>query len=480
MTGAILTSGKRVLVIGLAVTGEAVARHRVAAGDTVVVIDDRPGTGPEWAERVTATRALGIAVVERPDPGHAAELAADADLVVPSPGVPERHPAIVAARQADVPVRSEIDLAGEVLMRAGGEAPVLVAVTGTNGKTTVTTLTAAILEAGGMRVAAAGNIGRPLLDAVHDDVDVVVAEVSSFQLAFTDHFRPDAAALLNLGADHLDWHRTFDAYARAKANVFAHQGVDDLLVFNADDPVVAGLAAEAPGRRISFSVAPGAAGGYRVAETANGSLLVTPDGDEIMSVDELGRARPTDVANALAATALALDVLPDPSGSDAGSDVGSGVGVRAARRTLGAFEGLAHRMQLVVERDGVRWIDDSKATNVHATIAAAQGLTGLVLLAGGRNKGLDLGELRVLAPGLRGVVAIGEAATEVQEAFAGIATVVGASTMHEAVHAARGLAQVGDTVLLSPGCASFDWYSSYSERGDDFARQVRSLVGAER
>jgi UDP-N-acetylmuramoylalanine--D-glutamate ligase len=341
-------------------------------------------------------------------------------------------------------------------------------VTGTNGKTTVTTLTAAILEAAGLRVAAAGNIGRPLLDAVHDDVDVVVAEVSSFQLAFAERFRPDAAVLLNLASDHLDWHRTFDAYAHAKANVFAHQRADDLLVFNADDPVVAGLASDAPGRRVSFSIAPGAASGYRLAETATGRLLVTPDGDEIAAVDELGRARPADLANGLAACALAFDAVGSTEGA-----------MTAARRSLIEFEGLAHRMQVVAERDGIRWVDDSKATNVHATVAAAQGLVGVVLLAGGRNKGLDLGELRVLAPGLRGVVAIGEAASEVRDAFGDTVTVVTVSSMAEAVRAAHGLARRGDTVLLSPGCASFDWYSSYAERGDDFAREVLSHVGVE-
>ena len=460
----------QVLVVGLAVTGEAVVRRRVAAGDTVVVVEDRPGEAGDWEARVAATRALGATVLERPDARRVEGLAADSDLVVPSPGVPERHLAIVAARAAEVPVRSEIDLAADVLAADDrtGPAPALLAVTGTNGKTTVTTLTTAILEATGLRVAAAGNIGRPLLDAVHDDVDVVVAEVSSFQLAFVERFRPDAAALLNVASDHLDWHRTFDAYAHAKANLFIHQRAEDLLVFNADDPVVAGLASTAPGRRVAFSIAPGAASGYRLADTATGRLLVTPDGDEIAAVDDLGRARPADLANALAACALAFDI--------AGSTERA---MTSARHSLVAFEGLAHRMQVIAERDGIRWVDDSKATNVHATIAAAKGLVDVVLLAGGRNKGLDLGELRVLTPGLRGVVAIGEAASEVRDAFGDNVHVVTASSMAEAVRAARALARRGDTVLLSPGCASFDWYSSYAERGDDFAREVLSHVGVE-
>jgi UDP-N-acetylmuramoylalanine--D-glutamate ligase len=452
----------RVLVVGLAVTGAAVVRHRVALGDDVVVLDDQPGS-EAWEARAAEARAQGVEVVRAPTPQHAAALAAGVDLVVPSPGVPERHPSLTAARRHDIPVRSEIDLAGEIA--AGAGRPAIVAVTGTNGKTTVTTLTAEILEAAGASVLAAGNIGRPLIDAVHEDVDVVVAEVSSFQLAFTEHFAPRAAALLNLGADHLDWHRTFDAYASAKANVFLRQGADDVLVFNADDPVVSGLAAEAPGRRVPFSIVDGAAHGARIVDTVSGRVLVAADGEEIVAVDALTRQRPVDLANALAAATLALEVGADHD---------------AMRRALVGFAGLPHRMELVAEHDGVCWIDDSKATNVHAAIAAARGLDGVVLLAGGRNKGIDLGELRVLAPQLRAVVAIGDAATEVEDAFAGLVTVVTAGSMRAAVRSASELARSGDTVLLSPGCASFDWYSSYAARGDDFAAEVRALAEVQR
>jgi UDP-N-acetylmuramoylalanine--D-glutamate ligase len=387
------------------------------------------------------------------------ELAAAADLVVPSPGVPERHPAIAAARRSDVPVRSEIDLAAEL----GG--PVLVAVTGTNGKTTVTTLTAAILNDAGIRAVAAGNIGRPLLEAVNDHVDVVVAEVSSFQLVFTtEAFRPRAAALLNLGSDHLDWHRTFDAYARAKTNVFAHQGTDDVLVFNADDPVVAGLASGAPGRRIPFSTVRDAATGYRLVDTAAGTLLIGDDGEELVALEALVRRTAPDLSNALAATALARDL---------------GADVDAVRRTLTGFAGLAHRLHLVAEHAGVRYLDDSKATNVHATLAAVRGLDRVVLIAGGRNKGLDLAELAVLAPQLQAVIAIGEAAGEISDAFEGVVPVTVAGSMRDAVRSASQLAKPGDVVLLSPACASFDWYSSYAARGDDFAREVRGLVEVE-
>ena len=450
----------RVLVVGLAVTGDAVVRHRTAAGDRVTVVEDRPGASPEWDERVTAARRAGATVVEVPTPEHAAALGAAADLVVPSPGVPERHPAITGARRHGIAVRSEIDLVTDV-----DGAPPIVAITGTNGKTTVTTLTTAILQGSGIRAVAAGNIGRPLLDAVHDDVDVVVAEVSSFQLAFTERFAPRAAALLNLGADHLDWHRTFAAYARAKANVFARQRAGDVLVFNADDPVVAGLAASAPARRVPFSVVEGAAEGARVVETAGGRLLVAPGGEELALVDELPSARPVDLSNDLAACALALDL---------------GAHITAAQDAITSFAGLPHRMQLVAAHHGVRWVDDSKATNVHATVAAVRGLERVVLVAGGRNKGIDLRELRALVPPVRAVIAIGDAAVEIDEALAGSVPVVHAGSMRAAVAAASELAERGDTVLLSPGCASFDWYESYAARGDDFAAEVRALVEVQR
>ncbi|HEU5301920.1 MAG TPA: UDP-N-acetylmuramoyl-L-alanine--D-glutamate ligase [Acidimicrobiia bacterium] len=449
-----------ILVLGSAITAVSVVRHATATGEAVVVVEDRPSAIADWPDRAARLEGEGATVVAAPDADALAAMVARSDLLVPSPGVPERHPAIVAALARGIPVRSEIELAAR-LAAARTDAPTLVAVTGTNGKTTVTTLTTAMLEASGVRTVAAGNIGVPLLDAVAEGHDVVVAEVSSFQLRFTDQFRPRAAALLNLGEDHLDWHRTFDAYAQAKRNVFAHQGPDDVVVFNADDPVVAGLVADAPGRRIPFSIAAGAAAGARIVETATGRILVSADDIELVAVDEMERSRPVDLANALAAAALALE---------------TGATVGAIGETLRAFRGIAHRMSLVVEADGVRWIDDSKATNVHAALAAAQGIDSLVLIAGGQNKGLDLTALGVLTPRLRGVVAIGDAADEVAAAFADTHVPVQvATTMGDAVRSARAMARSGDTVLLSPGCASFDWYSSYAARGDDFACEVRAM-----
>jgi UDP-N-acetylmuramoylalanine--D-glutamate ligase len=417
-------------------------------------------------------QALGADVHEAVSPEAVLVLARAADLVVPSPGVPERHPVLVAAQSAGIPVRSEVDVAAEVATAAGG--PLLLAVTGTNGKTTVTTLVAGILRAAGVEALAAGNIGTPLLDAVTaaraEGTRAVVAEVSSFQLRFTTVFRPRVGAFLNLADDHLDWHGSFAAYADAKARITAHQTADDLLVYNADDPEVARRAASSPARRVGFTIVPAAASGYRVAERDGVPMLVDGDARGIVARDRLGRAAPHDVANALAAAAVALGAAADLAVDDDA--------VRAAIvSVLTDFAGLPHHLEPVGEHLGVVYIDDSKATNVHAVVAAASGFPPdrVVLIAGGRNKGLDLGALRDIAPRLRAVVAIGEAAGEVEAALGDLAPVQRAGSMHDAVRLAAAMARPGDSVLLSPACASFDWYSSYAERGTDFAREVARL-----
>jgi UDP-N-acetylmuramoylalanine--D-glutamate ligase len=444
----------RVLVVGLAATGASVVSYTRAAGHDVTVIDDAPGTSEASRARVARAQADGARVIARPAAGDAAAEARAADLVVPSPGVHPDHPALLAAHEAGVPVRSEIDLAASRL-RARPDAPRLVAVTGTNGKTTVTTLIDVMLHEAGIASVAAGNIGRPLLDAAGDDVAVIVAEVSSFQLTFiTDAFAPDVAVLLNVAADHVDWHGSIEAYAQAKAELFRHQSASGLLVVNRDDPVALALAADAPGAVTRFGAGAPAPGSFGVV----GTDLVGPEG-VVAAVPASGA--PHDTANALAAAAAALAV---------------GADVDAVARALAGFAGLAHRVQLVGEHAGVRWYDDSKATNPHATAGALAGFEHVVLIAGGRNKGLDLGGLRVHAPQLRAVVAIGEAADEVAAAFRGAVPVVRADSMRDAVRAASTRAQPGDAVLLSPACASFDWYESYAARGDDFARAVRSFI----
>jgi UDP-N-acetylmuramoylalanine--D-glutamate ligase len=428
----------------MGVTGEAVARHLRERGAVVVAVDDW-----ETDEARRRSEAAGVELVVAPDGAQLRELVAAADVLVPSPGVPESHAVFALAGQLGVPVRSEVELASRWARQP------IVAITGTNGKTTVTELVTAMLIASGVRAVAAGNIGLPLSDAVRLDVEVVVAEVSSFQLRFTDSFHPAVAAWLNLAQDHLDWHPDLDAYAAAKARIWAFQTDKDVAVVNADDPVVMAWASEAPSRLVTFGLR--APADYGVED----GWLRGPEG-RLSAVDDLARALPHDVANALAAAAAA---------------VAAGATTDGVATALRGWRGLPHRVVLVTEADGVRWFDDSKATNPHATRAALAGFDSVVLIAGGRNKGLDLRPLRDAAGNVRAVVALGEAGPDVAQAFAGVRPVVEAETMDAAVRAAAELARPGDAVLLSPACASFDLYRSYAHRGDDFARAVRELVG---
>jgi UDP-N-acetylmuramoylalanine--D-glutamate ligase len=428
----------------MGVTGEAVARHLRERGAVVVAVDDW-----ETDEARRRSEAAGVELVVAPDGAQLRELVAAADVLVPSPGVPESHAVFALAGELGVPVRSEVELASRWARQP------IVAITGTNGKTTVTELVTAMLIASGVRAVAAGNIGLPLSDAVRLDVEVVVAEVSSFQLRFTDSFHPAVAAWLNLAQDHLDWHPDLDAYAAAKARIWAFQTDKDVAVVNADDPVVMAWASEAPSRLVTFGLR--APADYGVED----GWLRGPEG-RLSAVDDLARALPHDVANALAAAAAA---------------VAAGATTDGVATALRGWRGLPHRVVLVTEADGVRWFDDSKATNPHATRAALAGFDSVVLIAGGRNKGLDLRPLRDAAGNVRAVVALGEAGPDVAQAFAGVRPVVEAETMDAAVRAAAELARPGDAVLLSPACASFDLYRSYAHRGDDFARAVRELVG---
>lgn len=439
-----------VVAVGLGVTGMAVARYATRQGWSAVIVEDDPSR-PGHSERVAEAAAAGAEVAVAPDEGALSRIVADADLVVPSPGVAVGHPVYRLAEVHGRAVVSEIELASRATEIR------LVAVTGTNGKTTVTTLVASMLEASGLRSAPAGNIGRPLLDAIADDLDVIVAEVSSFQLQFTDRFRPHVAAVVNLADDHLDWHPSFEHYRAAKARIFANQQPGDVAVFNADDGNVASMASEAPAGVVWFGMG-SMEGSYHPA----GSDLVTPTGEVIVALGDLPRTLPHDVANAAAASAAAL---------------GAGATLDGVAATLRQGRSLPHTLTLVGDAGGVRWYDDSKATNPHATLAALAGFDSVVLLAGGRNKGLSLEPLRAAAPRIRAVVAFGEAGPEVEAVFAGVRPVKRVVTMSEAVDAAATLAESGDAVILSPACASFDAYGNYRERGDDFTREVERLVG---
>ena len=411
-----------------------------------MVVDDKPVNGTR-----AAAVELGAELIEAPAPETLSGLVARADLIVLSPGVPFDHPVFALAAARDVPVRGELELASHWTDRP------LVAVTGTNGKTTVTTLVTGMLVASGVRAVAAGNIGLALSDAVATDAALFVVEASSFQLRLTETFRPAVAVWLNAAADHLDIHGTFDDYVAAKARIWANQRDDDVAVVNADDPVVVEAARHthrAPAEVTTFGRDDG---DYRVRADA----VCTPEGDQVVTLAELDRVLPHDIANALAATAAAIH---------------AGASIDGARAALLSFPTLPHRLTLVGEAGGVQWYDDSKATNPHAALAAIDGFESVVLIAGGQNKGLDLTALAGSADRVRAVVAIGEAAAEVQAAFRSVRPVASARSMRDAVSRAAEFARAGDAVLLSPACASFDWYEDYGARGDDFAAAVRELL----
>jgi UDP-N-acetylmuramoylalanine--D-glutamate ligase len=440
------------------VTGAAVARALVDHGEDVVAVDDRPGPAA-----VEAARELGLDLVAGPDRAALGDLVRAAAALLPAPGLPATHPAFELAREHGTPVLSEFDLADRWDRRP------LLAVTGTDGKTTVTTLTCEMLEASGLAARAVGNTPVPLVAAIDDPtIDVFVVEASSFRLDHSHRFAPAVGTWLNFAPDHLDNHRSLAEYEAAKARIWRDQRSHQVAIGNLDDPVVARHLAAAPARRVGFGVGPAATASAAASGggvfTVVDDVLVAAGGEALVPVADLPRRFPHDLLNGLAAAATAL----------AGG--GTLEGVRAALR---GFTGLPHRVALVGEAGGVRWYDDSKATTPHAVLAAVEAFPSLVLIAGGRNKGLDLAELATAAPRTRAVVAIGDAASEVAAAFAPSGVPVRpAASMDEAVALAAAAAEPGDAVLLSPGCASFDWYRSYGERGDDFARAVREHLAA--
>lgn len=438
----------RALVYGLAVTGVATVRALQRRGVEVIAADDRDGPDAPAG----AAAELGVELVTAPSDHDA--LVAGVDLVSPSPGVPESHPVIAAARRRGLPLVSEIELAYRwEHERPDGPRP-MVAVTGTDGKTTTTLLVAAILTEAGHRTVAAGNTEVPLVDAIETRVDAMVVECTSFRLAWTEQFRADAAIWLNFAEDHLDWHRSMATYEAAKARIFAQQHPGDLAVGFAADPVVARHLAAAPARRRSF--------GHRDADyTVRDGDLVGPCGT-IAPVASMRRRLPHDVTNALASAAAVLE-----TGLATADDVAA---------ALERFTGPPHRITEIAVVDGVRYVDDSKATTPHAASVAVRSFDPVVLIAGGRNKGLDLAPLAAHHERIRAVIAIGEASDDIAAVFDGLRPVARAASMAEAVDRAAAAAMPGDTVLLSPGCASWDWYPTggYAARGDDFADEVRA------
>jgi len=439
-------SGVATLVLGYGLAGRAVVDALRLHGVDPVVVDDRPSDTTR-----EAAAAANVELVVAPTDEQLVRLAACAERLVPSPGIPDDHPLFALAAERGVEIWSEFDLAA-----SWDDRPVL-AITGTDGKTTVTTMVEQMLAASGRRTVAAGNTDIPLVAAIADaELDLFVVEASSFRLGHSHRFAPDVGTWLNFGPDHLDVHRSLDAYEQAKASMWSRATDRTIAIANIDDSVVM---SHVP-RHANVQTFGRDHGDHLVS---NGALVV--DGKPLVALTDMPRTLPHDLTNGLAAAATAL----------AGGATRDGVA-----KVLREFRGLPHRVEFIADHDGVRFFNDSKATTPNAVEAALRGFTSVVLIAGGKNKGLDLSPLGAHRDRLRSVIAIGDAADHILDVFGHLVPTERAASMADAVAKAADQAHPGDAVLLSPGCASFDWYPSYKARGADFSDEVRRLTGVER
>lgn len=437
------------VVVGAARSGVAAAEQLARRGAVVTLSETRDGF--DGAERLHA------AGVEIEVGGHQPGTMATADLVVVSPGVPVDQPVFDVARTRGVEIVGELELASRWIRGR------VLAITGTKGKSTTTTLLGRMLTAAGLPVLVGGNIGVPLSSQVDASTPETlhVVEASSFQLETTTTFRPWIAVWLNVADDHLDRHATIESYATAKARIFANQTAQDWAVINADDPVVTARSECVSAQRLSFTLSgvPDAGfavdGDWIVRRTAAGAEQLVP----LSAVELPGRHM---LNNVLAATSAASVAGASP---------------RAMTAALRGFRGLAHVMEPAGEVGGVRFVNDSKATNVEAAGRSIESFTDVVAIVGGRFKGGDLRQLRKpLSVSGRAVVAIGEAAPLVREALGDVVPVVQADSIRDAVSRGYELAVPGGVVLLAPACASFDWFRDYAERGDRFKDEVMRLL----
>jgi UDP-N-acetylmuramoylalanine--D-glutamate ligase len=445
-------ANKKILVVGLARTGIATARFLRRRGAAVRATDmaAEAALGPGVAELRTLDIDLALG-------GHRVEDFTAADLIVLSPGVPHTLAPLQAARGRGVPVIGEVELAARFIREP------IVAVSGTNGKTTVTELLGRMLDASGRRVFVGGNIGRPLIGYVDggQTADVVVAEISSFQLDTIATFRPAVGVLLNITDDHLDRYTGFAAYARSKMRLFENQTAQDAAVLNGADPVIRAQAAAIRSRRLFYNTTEAAENCAAVVGTA---LALRRPGHEVVRLDLAPfRLRgPHNVENACAAALAALAAGASPLG---------------IQQALSAFAPLPHRIESVAVVNGVEYVNDSKATNVDAVLRALGCFTTpVVLIMGGLDKGGNFGLLETaVRRRAKALVLVGKASDTIRAALGGLVPTVQAPDMAAAVGAAAGRAVSGDVVLLSPGCASFDMYPNYQARGEDFRQAVQRL-----
>jgi len=452
---------QRIAVLGFARSGRALAEALVERGVSVVVSDSK--TEAELSD-VEGLRRRGVEFFLG---SSGTEFLEGAEWLAVSPGVPLTIPAVTAARERGLPVLAEVEVAYRIAESESPEGNRWIAITGTNGKSTTTAWIAEILKRAGRPVALAGNIGAPLSGFLAGrEARDYVCELSSFQLEAIDRFRPHVAVLTNITPDHLDRYASFEDYAAAKARIFARQLPEDFAVVNADDPVSAAI--EPPSRRVLFSRR-GKPEGRGPAAWLEGDEIFWGEGESrrsVLAASELALPGAHNLENALAALAAAECLGTSPA---------------ATLDTLTRFDGLPHRSELVAECGGVRWVNDSKGTNVDASMKSLEGFADgtVILILGGRDKHGDFAPLAELAAKrARLVLTIGEAAETIEKSLAGKAPFERRSTMEQAVARAAEVARPGDTVLLSPACASFDQYRNFEERGRHFAALARATAEA--
>ncbi len=441
-------AGKTVLIIGLGRTGKSVARCILAHGGRVRIADSQ-------ADAVASARAQSDMEIRSDDDADA--LLCGVQLVIPSPGVPAKHPLLREAGQRRVTVQSEIELAYQLLT-----CPV-VAITGTNGKSTTTALLGEMMQRSGQETFIGGNLGTPLIDAVGTASAVAVAEISSFQLEWVEQFRPQIGVFLNLSEDHLDRHGSFGHYGQTKRRLFARQRRSDWVVMNRDDASVQALCHGLPGRLFSFGWTPMTGDKNEGAWVGAESLVLRHFGREMhYAIDDIPLRGRHNIANVMAAVSAATLW---------------GVPPAIIQSVLASFTGLPHRLELVAEKNGVAYINDSKGTNIDAVVQSLNSFSEpVILLAGGVEKGGDYRPLReVVQTKVKKLILFGQAQHSLRAALGQDTETLLVNALDEAVQAAHRGAQAGDIVLLSPACASFDQFRNYAHRGEAFRTYVEAL-----
>ena len=469
----IKSAGKKITVVGLARSGAGAARLLAEMGAVVTVTDSKPAG--DLTDRVsTLPASVRLCLGSHPD-----EIFSDADLIVVSPGVPLAIKPLADAKAAGKKIIGELELAYQIIESRMAEEKAIpfLAITGSNGKSTTTSLLNHMMKAAGFRTMFGGNIGNALTEEIlkmnreNTVPEAVVAEISSFQLEAVETFRPNIAAILNITPDHLDRYHSMEEYADAKAAIFQNQHAPDILILNADDPESMKLHAArcsegGRGPHVYFFSRMREVDGLYVRDGIvavnlphhkQGAMNL-----ELINVGDIRIKGVHNLENAMAASAMALL---------AGCPVG------AVRKSLREFRGLEHRLELVRELDGVKYINDSKGTNVGAVIKSVESFdVPVILIAGGRDKAGDFSALRGVAEGrVKRAVLIGEAAAKIQHALGDVIETVLARDLREAVKISRASAKEGDTVLLSPACASFDMFRDFEDRGNQFKTIVREL-----